>query len=204
MRISKAAKKKTEEKIMRAAEKLFTETGYKETTTRMIAKAAGIAVGTLFNYFPSKETLAMSLVAKKLDKGRSDFFRRRFGDEDLAEDLFLLISSEIRQLRPFRTFVAPVLESTMSPFPKENSCLAGKDSRAAHLAAVREIIHDHGLSRIPEQISTTLYWSLYLGILAFWSSDTSRNQEETLALIDYSINIFTRTITDTSLQEAKT
>ena len=204
MRISKAAKKKTEEKILRAAEKLFTETGYKETTTRGIAKAAGIAVGTLFNYFPSKETLAMSLLAKKLEKGRSDFFRRRSGDEDIAEDLFLLISSEIRQLRPFRTFVAPVLESTMSLFPKVVSCPAGRDSKSAHLAAVREIIHDNGLSRIPEQISTTLYWSLYLGILAFWSSDTSRNQEETLALIDYSINVFTRTITDTSLQEAKT
>ena len=199
MRITKAAQKKTEKKILRAAEKLFTEAGYRETTTRQIALEAGIAAGTLFNYFPSKETLAMSLLARKLANGREDFARRRSNDEDLAEDLFLLITSEIRQLRPFRSFVAPVLESTMSPFAKENSCPAGQDSRAAHLAAVEEIIHAHGLSKVPKHISATLSWSLYLGILAFWSSDDSRNQEETLALIDYSINVFTRTISETSL-----
>ncbi|MEN8142630.1 MAG: TetR/AcrR family transcriptional regulator [Thermodesulfobacteriota bacterium] len=199
MRITKEAKKKTEYKILRAAEKLFTKEGYKETTTRRIAVEAGIAAGTLFNYFPSKETLAMSLLAEKLALGREDFTRRLTSEESLSEDLFLLITSELRRLRPFRSFVAPVLETTMSPFPKENSCPAGQDSRAAHLDMVQKIIHNHGLSNIPEHISTTLYWSLYLGILAFWSSDTSRNQEETLALVDYSINVFTRTISDTSL-----
>lgn len=203
MRITKEAKKKTAQKILRAAEELLTKGGYRETTTRQIATAAGIAAGTLFNYFPSKESLAMSLLAEKLELGREDFARRRTGEETRSEDLFLLITSEIRQLRPFRSFVAPVLESTMSPFAKKNSCPAGQDSRSAHLVTVRKIINDHGLSNIPEHISTTLYWSLYLGIMAFWTSDISRNQEETLALIDYSINIFTRTISDTSLQEAK-
>ncbi len=198
MRITREAKKITTQKILQAAEELFTSEGYKETTTRRIAITAGIAAGTLFNYFPSKETLAMSLLADKFNLGRQDFARRRTGEETLSEDLFLLITSELRQLRPFRSFVAPVLESTMSPFPKANSCPSGKESRSSHLHAVREIIHSHGLSNIPEHISATLYWSLYLGILAFWSSDTSRNQEETLALIDYSINVFTRTITDTS------
>ena len=198
MRITKEAKKKTAQKILRAAEKLFIKEGYKETTTRQIATKAGIATGTLFNYFPSKETLAMSLLAENLKLGREDFARRRTGEEDLSEDLFMLITSEFRRLRPFQSFVAPVLESSMSPFPKKNSCPAGENSRAAHLGTVREIIHDHGHSNIPDHISTTLYWSLYLGILAFWSSDTSRNQEETLALIDYSIKVFTKTISDTS------
>jgi AcrR family transcriptional regulator len=194
MRITKEEKNRTEQKILRTAEKLFIKEGYKETTTRQIATEAGIAAGTLFNYFPSKETLAMSLLAEKLAAGREDFARRRTADEDLSEDLFLLISSELRRLRPFRAFVAPVLESTMSLFSKNESCLAGQDSRTAHLATVRGIINDHGLSKVPDHISTTLYWSLYLGILGFWSSDNSRNQEETLALIDYSINVFTQTI----------
>jgi hypothetical protein len=140
----------------------------------------------------------MSMLAGKLAAGRADFLKRRIGDEDLGEDLFLLISSELRQLKPFRSFVAPVLESTMSPFFKENSCPAGQDSRSTHLATVRQIIHEHGFSKVPEYISATLYWSLYLGILAFWSSDDSRNQEETLALIDYSISVFANTISDTS------
>ncbi|MEN8136255.1 MAG: TetR/AcrR family transcriptional regulator [Thermodesulfobacteriota bacterium] len=199
MRITKEAKKKTAQKILRAAEKLFTSVGYKDTTTRQIAEQAGIATGTLFNYFPSKETLAMSLLAEEISQGREDYFRRRSDDEDFSEDLFLLISSEIRRLKPYRKFVGPVLESTMSLFSKETSCPAGDSTRAEHLQAVRDIIHNHGYSKIPDYISTSLYWSLYLGILAFWSTDESRNQEETLALMDYSINVFTQTISNPTL-----
>jgi AcrR family transcriptional regulator len=199
MRITQAAKAKTEKNIVQTAERLFTEVGYKDTTTRQIALEAGIATGTLFNYFPTKETLAMSLLAGVLKSGRDDYLRRRTGEEDFAEELFLLITSELRRLRPFRTFVGPVLESTMSLFPKENPCPAADNSRAEHLGLVRKIIHSHGFSRVPDHITTTLYWSLYLGILAFWSNDDSRNQEETLALIDYSIKVFTGTLADTSL-----
>lgn len=199
MRITQAAKEKTEKSILQAAEGLFASVGYKDTTTRQIAGKAGIAAGTLFNYFPSKETLAMSLLADALENGRDDYRKRRIGDEDFAEELFLLISSELRRLRPFRAFVGPVLESTMSLFSKETACPAGESARAAHLELVREIIHTHGFSNVPDHISTTLYWSLYLGILAFWSNDESRNQEETLALIDYSIKVFAKTISDTSI-----
>ncbi|MEN8258269.1 MAG: TetR/AcrR family transcriptional regulator [Thermodesulfobacteriota bacterium] len=199
MRITQKAKEKTAKNILRAAEQLFTDVGYKDTTTRQIAQKAGIATGTLFNYFPSKEALAMSLLAEEIQQGRGDYLKRRSGDEDFGEDLFLLISSELRRLKPYRNFVGPVLESTMSLFSKESSCPAGESTRSEHLQMVRDIIHAHGFSKIPDYISTTLYWSLYLGILAFWSTDESRNQEETLALMDYSINVFTQTISNSAL-----
>ncbi len=35
-----------------------------------------------------------------------------------------------------------------------------------------------------------LYWTLHTGILAFWAEDPSPKQEETLALIDDSLNMF--------------
>jgi len=47
--------------IMDAALKLFTERGFHGTTTAEISKEAGIATGTLFNYFPTKEDLINSL-----------------------------------------------------------------------------------------------------------------------------------------------
>ncbi|WP_010662301.1 TetR/AcrR family transcriptional regulator [Marinilabilia salmonicolor] len=45
---------------------LFATKGYHTTTTAEIAKAAGIAKGTLFNYFESKEHLLRSLVFETL------------------------------------------------------------------------------------------------------------------------------------------
>ena len=47
--------------IMNAALKLFTERGFQGTSTAEISKEAGVATGTLFNYFPTKEDLINSL-----------------------------------------------------------------------------------------------------------------------------------------------
>jgi AcrR family transcriptional regulator len=47
--------------IMKATLKLFTERGFHGTSTAQISKEAGIATGTLFNYFPTKEDLINSL-----------------------------------------------------------------------------------------------------------------------------------------------
>ncbi len=43
--------------IVEASVRLFTEKGYHETTTREIAKASGIAIGTLYEYIQSKEDI---------------------------------------------------------------------------------------------------------------------------------------------------
>jgi len=194
MRVSKKTKEETRVKILAAAEKLFLRNGYEQTTTRDIASAADIAAGTLFNYFPSKETLVMTMVADAMAKGGENYRKRRSEQESVEEDLFLLISSELRCLRPFRKFIGPVLESTMSLFSKSKSCPTGESSRVEHLNTVKEIITADGACRIPDFIAVSLYWSLYLGILAFWSNDRSRNQEETMAMIDYSLKIFAQTI----------
>ncbi len=50
--------------IMEAALKLFTERGFQGTSTAQISKEAGVATGTLFNYFPTKEDLINSLYSE--------------------------------------------------------------------------------------------------------------------------------------------
>jgi AcrR family transcriptional regulator len=41
---------------------LFTEVGYEKVSMRALAKKVGIAVGTLYNYFPNKEDLYMDVL----------------------------------------------------------------------------------------------------------------------------------------------
>ncbi|MFH0780978.1 MAG: TetR/AcrR family transcriptional regulator [Pseudomonadota bacterium] len=194
MRITQEAKRQNRQKILETAATLFNEQGYEKTTTRDISKACGMAKGTIFNYFPSKETLAMTMVAEAMEEGRQTYLKRRSGAENLLEDLFLFVASELRALRSFRLYIGPVLESGMSVFAKHSNCPAGEEARLAHLNTVGSILEDHDFEIPENSVTVTLYWSLYLGLLAHWSKDTSDNQQETLALLDYSMRVFTSII----------
>lgn len=47
--------------IMEAAVRLFHDAGYDQTTVQHIASAAGVAAGTVYLYFPSKEHVLLAL-----------------------------------------------------------------------------------------------------------------------------------------------
>jgi AcrR family transcriptional regulator len=194
MRVSEQAKQQTRLRILEKGAELFIGKGFEDTTTRDIALAAGLAAGTMFNYFPSKETLAMSMVAQALQQGTEDFQARRTCQEGLTEELFLFIASGLRRLQPLRPFLGPVLERSLSPFPRKAVCPEGENTRVAHLDSVQEIIGRHGFSQAPDYVAMTIYWSLYLGILACWTNDPSPNQEDTRGLIDYSLRVFVQVI----------
>ena len=50
------------EEIIKEAKKQISERGYKNTTIRSVASECNIAVGTVYNYFKSKESLVASFV----------------------------------------------------------------------------------------------------------------------------------------------
>ena len=54
--------KNIREQLLYEAKKQLTEVGYKNTTVRSVAGACGVAVGTVYNYFKSKDILIASLV----------------------------------------------------------------------------------------------------------------------------------------------
>ena len=64
MRVTAEVKAETRRRISKAARDRFAKVGFEAATTRDIAAAAGIAAGTLFNYFAAKEAIAVALVAE--------------------------------------------------------------------------------------------------------------------------------------------
>lgn len=189
MRITAEKKQETRQRILDCARKLFNEKGFDQTTTRDLAENAGIAIGTLFNYFASKETLGMTLVAEALDAANADFERQRRGDEALEELLFAYVAAGLRRLAPYRLAVGSIVESGLSPFTVENSS-EGQRVRAEHLEAVAELIAGDRRAASASFVTMHLYWTLYLGVLAFWSCDGSSNQEDTLVVLDQSMRLF--------------
>ena len=58
----------TEDKIIEAARKLFTQNGFSATKTRDIAEAAGINLALLNYYFRSKQNLFQIIIEEKFDQ----------------------------------------------------------------------------------------------------------------------------------------
>ncbi|MFO0873819.1 MAG: helix-turn-helix domain-containing protein [Phycisphaerales bacterium] len=207
MRVTAEVKQSTERAIRASARRLFLRRGVDATSTRAIASAAKVAVGTLFNYFPSKEALALAVAAEAFTEGRAFAQEhiaagRRAAREgldgsassgvpagSLEEDLFTLVASDLRALAPIRAFVSEVIEASLSPFAGE-STTAAATIRTERLADAAALLRSHGLEEAATPAVMHLYWSLYLGVLAHWSSDRSPQQEDTLALLDQGIRMF--------------
>ncbi len=190
MRITAQAKSATRQRILQAATDLFVSDGWQHTTTRGIAVAAGIATGTLFNYFPTKEAIAAALMAEALELAAEEFQAGCDGENSLEADLFSLIWSGLRSLRNFRTCLGPAADTIFSPLARQSPDSPGDAIRIAHLELVEAIIASHGYPAPRPAITVQLYWTLYLGVFAYWAADDSPGQEDTLALLDRSLKLF--------------
>ena len=117
MRVTAETKFRTRERLLRCARRLFEKNGFEEATTRDITRAAGIALGTLFNYFPSKEALALAIIDGAWDAARKEFQEGLRGDESLEELLFSHLAVGLRHLRPCRPYAAMPRPPEMTPLP---------------------------------------------------------------------------------------
>jgi AcrR family transcriptional regulator len=187
--VTAEVKAETRRRILEAARGRFTESGFEAATTREIAAEAGIAVGTLFNYFPSKEAIAMAMVAEALGEARRGFEVGPRGDS-LAEDLFALIAAELRGLRPLRGCLRPVLETALSPMARAEASPDGESIRVGHLETVGRLVAVRVAVDSLSPVAWNLYWTLYTGVLAFWAGDASPHQEDTLAVLDHYLRAF--------------
>lgn len=193
MRITAEEKQATRERIEAAALELFRTRGFEATTTRDIARQAEIAVGTLFNYFTAKEAIVIVMAEEGLAKAQAAVAKQPAA-ETLEEDLFALVAAELRQLKPLRKFIGPVLETALSPLASIG--INGEANlRTDHLESVARIARAHGLAEV-SSVALQVYWSLYTGVLAFWAADKSPKQEETLALLDNSLHMFAAWLQD--------
>ena len=187
MRITAEARESTRQKILETAQAQFRSAGFEATTTRDIARAAGIATGTLFNYFPTKEAIVTCLVMEAQPRAA------RIADENhdsLEEALFSHAANALRLLKPYRKFLAPVLDNTLSPLVLSAGDDSGQSLRTAHLETVRHLALSFVADDLLTPLALQMYWTLYLGMLTFWISDKSPKQEDTLALLDQSIAMF--------------
>jgi AcrR family transcriptional regulator len=176
MRITAQAKAETLERLLDAAGRRLRRSP--DLTTREVAREAGVAHGTLFNYFPTKEALARAVCERELAAAAGSFEAARRTGATLEEDLFALVMAGLHRLAPFRSAVGELF----------------REVPEAHAGPARRLIAEHAGAGAPNAIALHLYGALYLGLLAWWSADASPKQESTLAVLDRTLSMFVRSL----------
>ncbi len=167
MRITPTARKATRRRILEFAGERFAALGFDAVTTRDVARAAGIATGTLFNYFATKEAIAAALLAEALDEAHARFDARRRRGDSLEEELFALVAAELRALRPHRNYLGAVLETALGPVAARRGDV-GEAMRRDHQRIVGRLLEADSRPGPIDPGSAHLYWTLYVGVLSFW------------------------------------
>ncbi len=88
--------------ILEAAAKVFAQKGFHPTTTKDIAKEAGIAEGTIYNYFENKTALLFAIFDRMIEVARQD------------GDLSKVTPSD------FRSFITAYLRQPLMALKKDN------------------------------------------------------------------------------------
>jgi hypothetical protein len=93
-------------------------------------------------------------------------------------------------MKVHRKYIGRALETTMSPLASSSTSEQAAAIRVAHLETVQRTISKHDLAPPVWTVAIQLYWTLYIGVLAFWVDDSSPKQEDTLATLDQSIAMY--------------
>lgn len=188
------SKEAIKKRIVNAALALFQTKGFEGTTTRAIARKAGIAEGTVFNYFRSKEDIALYFFEQEVGHAVAAVRDNpRLQKAPLEEKLFTLVESQLEYLAPYERFIGAALlhalkpASALGPFSHR-----AMELRHRYLGFVEELIEES----IPKRkqnplafLAPEVFWIYYVGTLLYWLYDSSEEKQNTLAFLDRSLTI---------------
>jgi len=186
-------KKAIRDRIVKSALSLFQSKGFDATTTKAIARKAGIAEGTVFNYFTSKDDIALHFFEQEVDQAMAAVRDNpRLRKAPLEEKLFALVHSQLEYLAPYERFIGSALIHALKPSsPLGPFSHRAMELRHRYLRFVEELIAES----VPRQqnplgfLAPEIFWIYYLGALLFWLYDTSPGKQNTLAFLDRSLSM---------------
>jgi AcrR family transcriptional regulator len=193
----RARGEQTRQLILDTALRLFRERGYAETTMRVIAKEAGVAVGNAYYYFDSKEHLIQGFYDRNQAALRVQADGVLTNETDLATRLRGVMHAGIDVNAPYHSFAATFFKtaaepsSPLSPFSRESS-----PARESSIAVFREVIDGSSAKLDPElrKELPELLWLAYMGVILFWVHDKSPDQRRTRRLIDGVVPLIDRLV----------
>lgn len=159
------------EEILKSALKLFVQFGFHATPTSKIAKEAGVANGTLFHYYKTKEDLILALY-KHTQEHLSIYVYPKVRKEDSLEMVFKSIyCNTIEWALENKTESAFIQQFSSSPF----HFLISMEDVNSQTAILKDLIHEGikmtNLKPLPVDLIQTLINSHIAGITQYLSAE---------------------------------
>ncbi|MBI5064374.1 MAG: TetR/AcrR family transcriptional regulator [Desulfatitalea sp.] len=171
------------ETIIATAEKLFAEKGFARSTTMEIAKAAGLAERTLYEYFENKEDILFSAIQQRF-QGYQGYVKELFEVTQpigkLRTVIYFYFTIYLTQPAFVKTFI---LDGVFNPNFYQSKAYAELEG----LMGVIDEILDQGKSEgsISPRLSNRLFKNMFLGIFSHsmlrWYFASERNTQFDMA-----------------------
>jgi AcrR family transcriptional regulator len=191
----KPAGERTKEAILQTALELFRGRGFDVTTMRDIARAAKVATGAAYYYFPSKEAI-VSAYYDQVQRVHAEKAREEWNEKSgLRERLGVVLHSKLEILKEDRRFVGALFRYTGDPeHPLSVFGKGTQSQRAQSIAIFREAITGTGLSEEMHQLLPVALWLSHLGIILFFIYDETSGQQKTHKLVDGVLDLLTQAV----------
>src|SRR3984893_11450104 len=193
------------DRILAAGLKLFANQTYQAVTMDRVAETAGVAKGTLYLYFPSKEALYLGILSDGLETVSKRYQAKMDTRQDVGErlrhaidvsiqfyderrDLLRLISTEEPRLAEARNRLIQnwrergyIFYTTLIEERMRTGVFGQPDSRAATLAilgGIRSVLLYYGATRPAQSISEELGDFFLKGLVARGHNGTRAEQRQ--------------------------
>jgi AcrR family transcriptional regulator len=173
----------TRHRLYATAVELIAEHGYEATTLRDVAHRAGVSVGLLYRYFPSKRAVVLSLydqLSAEYAAGAAQMAAGKWRDRFL----FALITS-LQVLHPHRRTLGALVPILVGDGQEGLFAPATSFSRQRVQKVFHEAVSgatDAPPTKVTDSLARLLYLA-HLAIILWWLLDKSPRQRATTALV---------------------
>ena len=176
----------TRNAIASAALDLFRESGYEATGIRDVARRAGLAVGTVYHHFGSKEDLVFEFYRRMQKENQAAAVRLFSKSRKYDQRLSGILSGSLERFTPYRSALSAIARTAMEPGHPLSPF--GPMTASVRLQAIgihRNSLEGTTLSLPPDIASVAPFalWLVQMGVFLFWIHDRSADQERTRILI---------------------
>jgi len=186
-----SAAETTREEIFAKAVELFRSRGFEVTTMRDIARAADVATGAAYYYFPSKEAIVSAYYGQVQRTHAARVKEELTGRQGLRERLAVVLHSKLDILKEDRMFLGALFRYTGEPgHPLSVFGKGTLEQRKQSMEIFREAIAEAELSQELQQILPWALWLAHLAMILFFIHDDSEGQAKTRKLVDGALDLF--------------